>query len=571
MSQIRTYIFGNPAGWSLYEGDPTELNYFKSFYRNDRHGERLMVNRRDDGSVVYTYVNYNLKEGSDRCGDAHFGMAFILENGQYTPAFNTVFRFMRTLFVKSMERNDALFVQEQNGSLRYTVEKFDNRRDPVEWIKANLPRILERTGVSSIYSDPNFKEAPAGRIATYADEETDSSTTDANILNGFYASNWVSVSPEYKPKAGSAPSRPEISLQDLEKLRNFLTEEFLNVYNGRITLSREQLDNMCDTINNARMILSDYIESNPIDLEATSKCRTGFSDLLSTAYKLKDKLQPPGTVVPEPTDPTQHPNPTPDRLPKLIAAAVVAVLVIVAGIWGFSSSKPDGDNAGGGRDSVSTPVFDEQTFNLCVTEKRFAEACRMIEGQRVEENYKPKLYAEVSKQLKSYMDMEYGGLAAIESFVSDNKDILDYLGLPSSSQEYTQLSTILKEHKITQEQFNLAQTLISRLGDTFGQYTTELQARIKQPEPVDYPTIKLNNNNPQRKQTVKYTVIVGQDYTISSTEKIRISKGGWATPKDRTNKVWNINAKQPRKYTMTSGGTTITITANDSKIDSLFN
>ncbi len=571
MSQIRTYIFGNPAGWSLYEGDPAELDYFKSFYRNDRHGIRMMVNRRDDGSVVYTYVNYGLKEGSDRCGDAHFGMALILENGQYTPAFNTIFRFMHTLFVKSMERPDALFVQDHNGSIRYAVEKFDTRRNTVEWFKATLPRILERTGINSIYSDPNFKEAPAGRIATFPDEETDSTTTDANILNGFYASNWVSVSPEYKPKANSTPSRPEIYLQDLEKLRNFLTAEFLKVSTGQISLSRQQLDKMCDTINNARMVLSDYIESNPTDIEAATKCRTEFSELLSTAYILTDKLnsaptQPyPPTPKPKPTptppspEPRPKPNqaPNPDRMAKLIAAAVVAMIVIVAGVWGISSLRSD--STGGETDPIPTLQFNEQQFNLYISTKHFAEAYRMIAGQPEEAEYKSKLYNAVIRHLKS--NIESGRLADIELFVTDNKESLEYLGFPSSSNEYVELSTILKEKEITPDQFSLAQTLIQRLGDTFDQYTTELQSRIKQPQAIVYPTIKLNGKNQQNKQSVKYTVTVGQDYTISSTETIKLSAGNWATPKDGTKKVWNIKISEPGSYNLTSGNTSITITA----------
>lgn len=410
MSQIRTYIFGNPAGWSLYEGDTVELEYFKSFYRNDRHGIRMMVNRRDDGSVVYTYVHYDLKEGSDRSGDAHFGMAFILEKGQYTPAFNTVFRFMHTLFVKSMERPDTLFIQEPNGSIRYATEKFDTRRDTVEWLKANMPRILERTGLNSIYSNPNFKEAPAGRVATFADEETDNTITDANILNGFYTSNWVSISPEYKQKANSGVvSRSEIYLYDLKKLSNFLTSEFLKISTGQITFSRLQLDKMCDTINNARMILSDYIESKPIDIEAAQKCRTEFSDLLSTAYILKNKLDSKQT---QPYPPTPKPTPTPspvpqqkqkqntdpDRFIKLIAAAVVSVLVIVAGIWVISSIKPV-DNNDGEKIIVDDPQFNEQQFNSYITAKDFAKAYRMITGQDIENNYKPQLVYAISEQL----------------------------------------------------------------------------------------------------------------------------------------------------------------------------
>ena len=103
---VQTFIFGNPDGWKLYNKDQSEVSYFKSFYVNSRRGPRLMVHRRYDGSVVYVWLMYGIKEKRKE-GFSHIGFAMILPDNNYIPEFRLVYSFFSTLFYKMLERKDS--------------------------------------------------------------------------------------------------------------------------------------------------------------------------------------------------------------------------------------------------------------------------------------------------------------------------------------------------------------------------------------------------------------------------------------------------------------------------------
>ena len=67
---ISTYIYGSPHGFNFYERVASLNDYFKSFYISTRKGRRLMVNRKDDGTTVYSFLCYGLMEKEGRPSDA---------------------------------------------------------------------------------------------------------------------------------------------------------------------------------------------------------------------------------------------------------------------------------------------------------------------------------------------------------------------------------------------------------------------------------------------------------------------------------------------------------------------
>lgn len=59
---MRTYIYGVPQGFDFYEKDVQFTDYFKSFYISSRRGRRFLINRKENGETIYTYLRYGMKE-----------------------------------------------------------------------------------------------------------------------------------------------------------------------------------------------------------------------------------------------------------------------------------------------------------------------------------------------------------------------------------------------------------------------------------------------------------------------------------------------------------------------------
>ena len=82
---MRTYIYGVPQGFDFYEKDVQFTDYFKSFYISSRRGRRFLINRKENGETIYTYLRYGMKEVCRQPQHAFFGMSVVMENGTYCP------------------------------------------------------------------------------------------------------------------------------------------------------------------------------------------------------------------------------------------------------------------------------------------------------------------------------------------------------------------------------------------------------------------------------------------------------------------------------------------------------
>lgn len=95
---IRTYIYGVPNGFDFYEKDAGFNEYFKGFYIASRRGRRLLVNRRDNGDTVYSYLRYGMKEIERQPLHSFFGMSIVLENNQFCPNFKVLLEWFDYIF-----------------------------------------------------------------------------------------------------------------------------------------------------------------------------------------------------------------------------------------------------------------------------------------------------------------------------------------------------------------------------------------------------------------------------------------------------------------------------------------
>lgn len=288
----RSYIFGNPTGWALYEGDASENDYFKSFYVSRRRGDRLMVNRRPDGSVVYTYINYELCESSERCGASHFGMAIILDNFLYTPDFDTIYRFMRDAFQRLVDRDDSPFTPF-GDKLRYTITKLSDAETPIEWLKAILPKILDKVSIKVL--DRSLGSGQAGVMATLPD-----TALSTDIENAFFQYSWVIISPIFAQQQrdsnendNSTTDLPEISLRDLDIQNKEMVKHMLDMALDKVTYSWNDIKELTNMKDDSRALLITYLRSEPDEDEKkyVKRILEDYSQLQSRIEDLERKLK----------------------------------------------------------------------------------------------------------------------------------------------------------------------------------------------------------------------------------------------------------------------------------------
>lgn len=287
---IRTYVFGNPSGWTLYEGDEAENDYFKDFYVASRHGDRLTVNRRTDGTVAYTYINYDLRESSDRCGPAHFGMSMIMDGGEYTPDFAALYSFMQQLFNAAVNRSDGLFTSSDGRGVRYGVSKLSDAADTIEWIKATLPKIFDRVKTAAINNDSSFAKGSVGNVLTLPDD-----VEPTTALAAFRKCRWVAVSSQFRPpekEGGGDVLPPEISLRDIELQHKSIMQRVLDIAvdaNTNPSVKRE-LREKIDQINEARSLLAGFITAST-DAEETDRAKADLKDYGRLRDRIDDLLK----------------------------------------------------------------------------------------------------------------------------------------------------------------------------------------------------------------------------------------------------------------------------------------
>ena len=74
---IKTYVYGTPRGFNIYEKDDVYDNYFKDFYISSRRNRRLMIHRQPNGVTTYNFLKYDLLEVGGR-PNAFFGMSLVI-------------------------------------------------------------------------------------------------------------------------------------------------------------------------------------------------------------------------------------------------------------------------------------------------------------------------------------------------------------------------------------------------------------------------------------------------------------------------------------------------------------
>lgn len=288
---IRTYIYGIPHGFNFYENDVEYLEYFKAFYISSRRGRRMVVNRRENGDTVYSYLQYGMREVERQPLHAFFGMSIVFENYEYCSDFKTLLGWFDTIFDKFVKEHDVIKLDSE-GTYRYQVHKFEEKPDGVKWLKGNLPNIIVKSNKLSLQKyDDTFLDGSTGQVAGY-----NHSVSNEQILSALKKYRWVSISSEIIEK--TSPETPddkptiELNYKELNDKLNELNKESLSIAVDKKKGSIDILNRIAEEIRRNTKSIHDYLlaTSDNQEIEKFKELGNGYVTLreqiktLSTAY-----------------------------------------------------------------------------------------------------------------------------------------------------------------------------------------------------------------------------------------------------------------------------------------------
>lgn len=259
---MTTYVYGSPHGFNFYEGDTALDYYFKAFYISSRQGRRLMVNRRDDGTTIYSFLCYGLAESTKR-PNAFFGMSVVSDGAEYCPDMKELYEWFDYLFGKLVERGGVFRVLD-DGKLQYRIDKFKDAEDDIEWLKGNLPNIFTKaSGVVMLSYDRSYAWGNTGHvICCNIDTDPD------RIIADFKRSQWIALSPDFAPEE----EREEINFAGLEDKLNRYNQSLLSVAVNPSAASLSQLSAAEADCTDTLIMLRKYLKVT-IDDEERQQCQ----------------------------------------------------------------------------------------------------------------------------------------------------------------------------------------------------------------------------------------------------------------------------------------------------------
>lgn len=260
---IKTFIYGNPHGFNLYEKDSTYNDYVKGFYISSRKGRRMMVNRRNNGETTYNYLRYGLREAIDRPTNAFFGMSLVVDGNQYCSDFHKILDWFDYIFDKIVKER-GIFAKDEFGNtilpLKYGIHKFEEATADVEWIKSNLPNIFSSAAGTKLFQyDNSFVKGKTGQVSGLNDKET-----EENILKMFKKYSWITLSAEYELGV-EKPVISELNYADLKATLDEFNKELVPIATAIATRkyegNNEKLTSMLKESKESFGLLQNYLKT----------------------------------------------------------------------------------------------------------------------------------------------------------------------------------------------------------------------------------------------------------------------------------------------------------------------
>lgn len=516
---MTTYVYGSPHGFNFYEADAAFDYYFKAFYISSRHGRRLMVNRRDDGTTIYSFLCYGLVENTKR-PNAFFGMSIVSDIAEYSSDFKELFEWFDYLFGKLVERGSVFRVLD-DGKLQYRIDTFKDAEDDIEWLKGNLPNIFTKSsGVVILPYDSSYSWGNIDRIIC-----CNIDTSPDRIVADFKRSQWVAVSPDF----ASEEEREEINFVGLEDRLNRYNQSLLgvavnpspaalsqlsaaetyctdtlNLLRKAIKATgdgeeREQCRNLCDkyvklydnivALNRKLMAAKISAHEQKIDWVKTTQghSRTSGDDSAYNKVCHKCHERKPRTAFTRQqdvcddclNDRSEDESVWQKLFTPLYLGSVIILVIIIVSIWALFRSCDSSDPSQRGMRlnpntnhsvEVVESVFDMRKLETMLAQGRFSEAMSYIKETQAEDKGYPLVKKEIDASINRIF--EQSPTENIEEkcmeFTALHYSVLTELGfdiknINQLARDYQWLCVVCSKAEITPEERVRARGIIERL------------------------------------------------------------------------------------------------------------
>lgn len=499
---VKTFIYGTPHGFNFYEGDATWDSYFKGFYVSSRKGQRLMINRREDRTVVYSFLCYSLMEYADSPRpNAFFGCSLVVDDTMFSPDLKTMFKWFSFLFDTLIQRG-KLFYKNEGGRIQYRCERFADCQEEVAWLKENMPNIFNSNDIRKFQPDQYFSSDNSGRvICSHID------TAEEKLLANIKKSRWVAISPLFKPDE----EIEEINFAEIEKKYNQFNERLVEYMLSSSQQTIQQLDSLGKDCKQTIGLLRKYQGVVEDDTEKQN-CQTYINKYSSLFEKIeqgrnnkfqskKGRNYPPQDSSTQSTTQTVYPpqpihdskqGPLPPAYPPnqqhtsndnfgniyMIIAAVVVVAFI--GITAYLI-------LGGDDEVTTTPTeqFAQSEFYAFLESGRFNDAVEYTQKySRVDLNVQ--IRDAMIKEIAQILDKTQNPDEDIQQFIDDNQVAIDHIGLSNKiemiQRSYQAISETIKKANLSEAEIQYAMHSLENLPDCAlkNRFRTELGSRLQQ-------------------------------------------------------------------------------------------
>lgn len=287
---IKTFIYGDPHGFDFYEKDVYLNDYFKGFYISSRRGRRLVVNRRENGETIYSYLQYDLKEAIARPTHAFFGMSLVLTDNEFCPNFKMLLDFFDKIFNKIVSEKN-IFIKNDDGSISYSIHKFVNAEDDVRWVKEFLPKIITEFSKTHVkkYDDSFRKDGNAGQVVHFSNP-----VSEAIFLQKLREYRWVSTSSMFDNK-NVQDTADELELNYFD-LKGNLDKSNASIVELISSGNSSLLSDIEANVKNISSTIKEYLnriskgEDRKDEVEKISELGESYKSLLKQIESIKQKL-----------------------------------------------------------------------------------------------------------------------------------------------------------------------------------------------------------------------------------------------------------------------------------------
>ena len=339
---ISFYMFGVPDGFDIYQEmpNPQIKDYYQCFYDETiKEGTRLVVHRKSNGEVSYTYLKYHLFSEGNR-PNSFIGLSVIFKGGYYADVAS-LYNLLEYAY-KGMLSNGKILRPTANGeSAVFQTKRFDFEVTEFRRIEGLILNTLSTNEYSSEFvawgdEVSSVKQNALLKIPfqLYNDDLDKESELNQFIVQKLKEYSWLSLSSDYIVNAPSA-SRTTITEMELDEVldpetKTLYKENFeeyqnkvLSVYKEFISKPNENLDakvrGLSANIRGILVLLNKYVAKEK-----------ELKELLVKYADLSNQLE---TLINELAKDNQNPSPGSDGKPKegnwkLISIAGGALLLV---------------------------------------------------------------------------------------------------------------------------------------------------------------------------------------------------------------------------------------------------